>query len=86
MDNNGWLKELGAYRDLVMHSAPISIANHQLYCIQEIISLPDSKQAQSVRFPIPGNPDGLYRQRCKRDDFDKYVKELELIALSLIHI
>lgn len=84
MDNNGWLKELGAYRDLVMHSAPISIANHQLYCIQEIISLPDSKQAQSVRFPIPGNPDGLYRQRCKRDDFDKYVKELELIAKAAL--
>lgn len=84
MDNGGWLKELGAYRDLVMHSAPINIANHQLYCIQEIISLPDSKQVQSVRFPIPSNPDGLYRQRCKKEDFDRYVKELDLIAKAAL--
>ena len=84
MDDGGWLKELGAYRDLVMHSAPINIANHRLYCIQEIISLPESKQAQSVRFPIPSNPDGLYKQRCKKADFDRYVKELELIAKSAL--
>tara|TARA_B100000965_G_scaffold386154_1_gene388131 strand:- start:467 stop:1576 length:1110 start_codon:yes stop_codon:yes gene_type:complete len=84
MDDEGWLKELGAYRDLVMHSAPINIANHRLYCIQEIISLPDSKQAQSVRFPIPSNPDGLYKQRCKKTDFDKYVKEIELIATAAL--
>ncbi|WCN11523.1 hypothetical protein GV054_00100 [Marinomonas mediterranea] len=84
MDDGGWLKELGAYRDLVMHSAPINIANHRLYGIQEIISLADSKQAQSVRFPIPSNPDGLYKQRCKKTDFDKYVKELELIAKAAL--
>lgn len=84
MDDGGWLKELGAYRDLVMHSAPINIANHRLYCIQEIILLPDSKQAQSVRFPIPSNPDGLYKQRSKRDDFVKYVNALELIAKAAL--
>jgi hypothetical protein len=84
MDDDGWLKELGAYRDLVMHSAPINISNHQLYCIQQVISLPDSKEVQSVRFPIPNNPDGLYKQRCKRYDFDKYIRELDLIAKAAL--
>ncbi|KOO59218.1 hypothetical protein WH43_04340 [Rheinheimera sp. KL1] len=84
MDDCGWLKELGDYRDLVMHSAPINISNHQLYCIQEIIALPDCQEIQSVRFPIPSDPAGLYKIRCKRDDFDKYVSDLDLIAKAAL--
>ena len=84
MSNNGWLRELGAYRDLVMHSAPINIVNHRLYCIQESMDLPDSKSLQSVRFPIPSNPDGLYKQRSKRDDFDKYIHEMEVMAKAAV--
>jgi hypothetical protein len=84
MSKDGWLFELGQYRDLVMHSAPINIANSQLYAIQEAIVLPDNKEIISVRFPLPDNPSLLYSERCKRNDFDKYIRQFkELNQMSL---
>lgn len=84
MSKEGWLYELGQYRDLVMHSAPINIANSQLYAIQEIKSLPSNQKIMSVRFPLPANPEELYSERSKRDNFDKYINQFkELSRLSL---
>jgi hypothetical protein len=62
MKEGGWLKELGAYRDFAMHSAPINIGSHQLFCINEVIKHPDAKEICSGRFPLPDNPDYLYSQ------------------------
>ncbi|HAS8349136.1 TPA: hypothetical protein I7712_22350 [Vibrio vulnificus] len=84
MSKGGWIFELGQYRDLVMHSAPINIANHRLFAIHEPITLPDGKELLSVRFPLPSNPSKLYSERCKRDDFDKYIEQFEKLSqLSL---
>jgi hypothetical protein len=84
MSQEGWLYELGQYRDLVMHSAPINIANSRLYAIQEAIELPNDKKTISIRFPLPSNPAKLYSERCKRDDFDKYINQFkELSDISL---
>ena len=84
MSKDGWLYELGQYRDLVMHSAPINLANFQLYAIQEIIELPEGQEIMSVRFPLPANPSELYSERSKRTNFDKYIDHFkELSKLSL---
>lgn len=84
MNKDGWLHELGSYRDLVMHSAPINLTNHHLFAIHEPIKLPHGKEILSVRFPLPANPSKLYSQRCKRTDFDKYIEEFnELSRISL---
>ena len=84
MSKDGWLYELGQYRDLVMHSAPINLANSQLYAIQEIIELPEGQKIMSVRFPLPANPSELYSERSKRTNFDKYINQFkELSKLSL---
>ncbi|MGE4262561.1 hypothetical protein [Shewanella sp.] len=85
MSQGGWIFEMGQYRDLVMHSAPINIASHRLFAIQESITLPDNKALPSVRFPLPENPSKLYTERSKRNDFDKYIsqsKELSRISLE----
>lgn len=85
MSSGGWLFELGNYRDLVMHSAPINIASHRLYAIHESISMPDDKELLSVRFPLPANPEKLYSERCKKSDFNKYIehfKELSRISIE----
>jgi len=84
MSSDGWLKELGDYRDLVMHSAPISMVNHKLYCIKEVVNLPSDKMVQVVRFPIPKDPGALYKERSRRDDFDRYVRQFELIAKAAL--
>lgn len=80
MNKGGWLFELGHYRDLVMHSAPINIASHRLYAIHEPIAMPDNKVLLSVRFPLPANPDKLYSERCKKDDFNKYIEQFEELS------
>ncbi len=78
--SGGWIFELGAYRDLVMHSAPISIASHQLFCIQEQNVMPEEKHVQLIRFPIPSNPDELYKVRVQKDNFDRYIEQFEVLA------
>lgn len=84
MSKGGWLYELGQYRDLVMHSAPINLANSQLNAIQEIIELPKGQKIMSVRFPLPANPSELFSERSKRTNFDKYINQFkELSKLSL---
>lgn len=80
MSSNGWLFELGNYRDLVMHSAPINIASHRLYAIYETIPMTRNKTFPSVRFPLPANPDKLYTERCKKDDFNKYIEKFEELS------
>lgn len=84
MSSGGWLYELGHYRDLVMHSAPINIASHNLYAIHEFITAMNSKEIPSVRFPLPANPEKLYRERCKKNDFNKYIEHFkELTRISI---
>ncbi|MCR9943854.1 hypothetical protein [Vibrio owensii] len=84
MEPDGWLYELGTYRDLVMHTAPISIANHRLYAIQVSHTFPDGKQFPTVRFPLPENLEVVYKDRCKRVDFSKYIEQFdELSSKSL---
>lgn len=80
MSEHGWLKELGAYRDLVMHSAPINIANHRLYCIEESITTISNDKIRSIRFPIHGNPDEVFKKRANRNNFEQYFNEMKLIA------
>lgn len=85
MSNGGWLYELGHYRDLVMHSAPINIASHRLFAIKQSIMLPQNKELPSVRFPLPANPEKLYSERCKKNNFNKLIenmKELYRISIS----
>ena len=84
MAPDGWLYELGTYRDLVMHTSPISIANHQLYAIHVSLAFPDGKQFPSVRFPLPDNLETVYKERCRRENFSKYVEQFdELSSKSL---
>lgn len=85
MSPDGWLFELGNYRDLVMHSAPINIASHRLYAIQESITILGDKVLPAVRFPLPANPEQLYSERSKKSDFNKYIdqfKELSRISME----
>lgn len=76
MSDGGWLFELGNYRDLVMHSAPICVANHNIYAIQEYISLNNGVRIPSVRFPLPANPEKIYNERSRKE-FDKFIENFK---------
>jgi len=82
MKDNGWIKELGAYRDLVMHSAPIFFANHHSFCIFHEQEFNDSKRFYSVRFPLPEKPDELFKNRSKKENFDAFIQDFKQYANS----
>lgn len=79
MEDGGWIKELGAYRDLVMHSAPINIANQNSWCIAEDKEANHGEIFPSIKVPIPSDPARLKSKRSMRDNFDQYLAEMAMI-------
>jgi hypothetical protein len=62
-----WLAEIGAYRDLITHSAPLALARRQLWFWCKIIKMPCGEELPTVRFPLPENPADIMRARNKSD-------------------
>lgn len=80
MTNDGWLKELGEYRDLAMHYAPILIANKELSCIQQKICITNEKHIRKIRLPLPANPENSRKDRASLDNFDLYAHTIKSIS------
>jgi hypothetical protein len=78
----GWLFELGKYRNLVVHAAPLALAQRRLWVWCQAHSLPDGSLLPTVRFPLPPNPAGIVKARDNPDyeDFEKMTKEFAGIA------
>lgn len=72
-----WLAELGAYRDLITHSAPLALARRQLWFWCKLIKLPCGEELPTVQFPLPENPADIMRARSKSDyaNFEMLVTE-----------
>ncbi len=78
---DGWLKQLGEYRDLVVHSAPLAKAERKLWAIHEITELGDSGGfLPAVKFPIPENPSSISRVRANGDLFRDFTRQFETFA------
>ncbi|MDP2748943.1 hypothetical protein [Pseudomonas sp.] len=52
----GWLFELGAYRDLVVHSAPLAQADRALFAVCHSSAMPQGERLPGIKLPIPNNP------------------------------
>lgn len=65
--DGAWLAELGAYRDLITHSAPLALARRQLWFWCKLVELPCGEQLPTVRFPLPKHPAEIMRARNKSD-------------------
>lgn len=53
---NGWLFELGAFRDLVVHSAPLAHADRTLFAVCRSFDMPQGRKLPGIKLPIPSNP------------------------------
>lgn len=53
---DGWLAQLGAYRDLVVHSTPIEQVGSSSFIIQKTININNSHTLPSIELPLPNNP------------------------------
>lgn len=58
-----WLYELGAYRDLVVHSAPLAHADRTLFAVCQNLALPQGKRFPLIKLPLPNNPSGIAGER-----------------------
>ncbi|MBP5089951.1 hypothetical protein HUS91_31240, partial [Pseudomonas chlororaphis] len=58
-----WLFELGAYRDLVVHVAPLSNAGRTLFAVTRTIEMPHGELLPAINLPLPGNPADLTKER-----------------------
>ncbi len=73
-ENDGWLKMLSAYRDLVIHSAPLAHAEKKLYAISRTISIPDG-ELPAICCPIPRNPHGISTARSNGSMFKDFEEQ-----------
>lgn len=76
-DTGGWLSELGGYRDLVVHSAPLALASRQLWVWCKSVRLPEGRRLPIVRFPLPPDPNAIMAARSKADfnNFEALVEQ-----------
>lgn len=72
--DNGWLKMLGAYRDLVVHSAPLAQAERKLYAITKKTEIPGG-ELPYICCPIPKNPHQISASRANGSMFENFEEQ-----------
>jgi hypothetical protein len=75
---DGWLNELGVYRDLVMHACPLSMPKQRVWIRTATVELPGNKLLPQIIAPIPKNPLELKQDRNSFkhfSDFEQQVNE-----------
>ncbi|WKA61364.1 hypothetical protein [Pectobacterium aroidearum] len=58
-----WLFELGSYRDLVVHVAPLATAGRTLCAVTKTFDLIYGESIPGIKLPLPNNPDVLQKER-----------------------
>ncbi len=69
-DSGGWLQVLGAYRDLVVHCAPLASAGHDMYAVCVPLTLGDGVTLPSIKLPIPSDPALIAKRRTTGEYFE----------------
>jgi hypothetical protein len=72
---DGWLFNLSAYRDLVVHYVPLGQATRREFIVKRFLPISQLGKLPSIYFPIPSNPFSTKNARSKGSPF-KTVAEL----------
>ncbi|HEB0657142.1 TPA: hypothetical protein RY214_003880 [Pseudomonas aeruginosa] len=65
-----WLHELGEYRNLVVHIAPLAHAGQSLFAVTRTFNMPQGQQQPAVKLPLPNDPVSLIEERATGRYFD----------------
>lgn len=66
----GWITILGSYRDLVVHSVPLALAEHKVFIVCNTVTINGQNKLPIIICPIPANPTEITRKRSKQvEDF-----------------
>jgi len=79
ISENGWLKILGDYRDLVIHSAPLISAKRKLFAVCGKITL-DIQELPAIRLPIPAKPFEIQKSRASLKHFESFSEQFNEFA------
>lgn len=71
---DGWLKVLGAYRDLAVHSAPLAQAERKLFAITKKVEIPGG-ELPYICCPIPKNPHQISAARANGSMFENFEEQ-----------
>jgi hypothetical protein len=63
---NGWIKILGTYRDVIIHKSPLVIADNQLFSICKKLTLKNIGDVPAIVCPIPSNIKDIQDRRSER--------------------
>jgi hypothetical protein len=74
---NGWLRELGAYRDLVIHVAPLARAEQRLFANTGTLLVDGSDHLPFTNCPIPDDPEKIMASRTRGDFFNDFAAQWE---------
>jgi hypothetical protein len=85
-DNAGWLAEMSAYRDLVLHHAPADRAHGMGFMRHHTVSLSSGAELPSVAFYLPADPFAAKRARARGGPFKAYSDFLEASARTEVVI
>ncbi|MGQ7814122.1 hypothetical protein ACUTAH_00320 [Metapseudomonas furukawaii] len=65
-----WMFDLGAYRDLVVHSAPLAKADRTLYAVCQSLAVTGGERLPGIKLPVPNNPSEIKGSRSSGRYFD----------------
>lgn len=69
--DGGWLRLLGQYRNLVVHSAPLAMAKKRLWVWCQTHDLPRKQKLPVIRVPLPSDPAAIIALR-RNIDYDRF--------------
>jgi hypothetical protein len=73
----GWLKQLGDYRNLAVHSAPLAIAGARLFAVVDVRPLSEAQLVPYLKLPLPENPAELSSQRSSQEHFADFQTQFD---------
>lgn len=65
----GWLHQLGAYRNLVVHCVPLARSDASLYALSTELKNPGAGGIPAISFPLPQDPVAISRSRASGAHF-----------------
>lgn len=68
----GWLHRLSAYRNLVVHTAPLSMAGGHWFATIEHRPLPEGQLMPIMRLPLPTDPHAIKAMHTSADQFTDF--------------
>jgi hypothetical protein len=81
--DGGWLRQLGEYRNLIVHTAPLAMAGGRWFATIEHRPFPESHMMPILRLPLPTNPSQLKKERSSGKLFTDFNAQFEAFTRAV---